>query len=351
MAGGTQRRVAVVLFNLGGPDNLAAVRPFLFNLFSDPAIIGLPAPARIPLAALVAALRNRSAKANYARMGGASPLVPETQAQSAALETALRSQLPDATVETFIAMRYWNPLSAEAAAAVADFAPDEIVLLPLYPQFSTTTTASSIEAWKAVYRGPGRSRSICCYPTLQGVVEAHARRIEAAWAEAGRPAPVRLIFSAHGLPESVVQAGDPYASQVAATAEAVAARLPEALSDWRIAYQSRVGPMRWLAPTTLDEIEAAAKDGVGVVISPIAFVSEHVETLVELDHDYRGRAEAAGLSAYVRAPTLGVEEAFIEGLASLVAAALERPGGAEPGSGFTCAAAWSKCPRSSRGKA
>jgi ferrochelatase len=351
MAGGAQRRVAVVLFNLGGPDNPKAVRPFLFNLFADPAIIGLPTIARIPLAALIAGLRNRSATANYARMGGASPLVPETEAQSAALETALRGQMPDAVVETFIAMRYWNPLSAEAAAAVADFAPDEIVLLPLYPQFSTTTTASSVEAWRSVYRGPGRTRSICCYPTLEGLVAAHARRIEEAWAAAARPEPVRLIFSAHGLPESVVAAGDPYASQVTATAEAVAARLPKELSDWRIAYQSRVGPMKWLSPTTLDEIEAAAKDKVGVVISPIAFVSEHVETLVELDHDYRLRAEAAGVTTYIRAPTLGVEPAFIEGLIALVATALGQPDGAEPGSGFTCAAAWSKCPRSSRGKA
>jgi ferrochelatase len=234
---------------------------------------------------------------------------------------------------------------------VADFAPDEIVLVPLYPQFSTTTTASSIDAWRAVYRGSGRTRSICCYPVLEGLVAAHARRIEDAWAAAGRPQPARLIFSAHGLPESVVQAGDPYASQVAATAEAVAERLPKALSDWRIAYQSRVGPMKWLGPTTLDEIEAAAKDGVGVVISPIAFVSEHVETLVELDHDYRLRAEAAGLKGYVRTPALGVEAAFIEALAGLVGAALERSDGAEPGSGFTCGAAWSKCPRSSRGKA
>ena len=350
MAAEAQRRVAVVLFNLGGPDNLDAVRPFLFNLFSDPAIISLPAVARIPLAALIAGLRNRSARANYARMGGASPLLAETEAQSAALETQAarccrtRRSRPSSPCAG-------NLLSAEAAAAVANFAPDEIVLLPLYPQFSTTTTASSIEAWKTIYRGPGRSRAICCYPTLAGVVEAHARRIEAAWAAAGRPAPVRLIFSAHGLPESVVEAGDPYASQVAATAEAVAARLPKALSDWRIAYQSRVGPMKWLGPTTLEEIDAAAKDGVGLVISPIAFVSEHVETLVELDHDYRRRAEAAGLSAYVRAPTLGVEAAFIEGLAALVIAALERSGGAEPGSGFTCDAAWSKCPRSSRGKA
>jgi ferrochelatase len=344
-------RLAVVLFNLGGPDALKSVRPFLFNLFSDPAIIGLPGSARIPLAALIAGVRNRSAKLNYARMGGASPLLTETEAQSAALKTALHDHLPDAEAETFIAMRYWPPFSAETAAVVAAFAPDEIVLLPLYPQFSTTTTASSIAAWKAVYRGAGRTRSVCCYPTLEGLVAAHARRIEAAWEAAGRPEPVRLIFSAHGLPERVVRAGDPYAAQVAATAQAVAMRLPTSLSDWRIAYQSRVGPMRWLAPTTLDEIEAAARDGVGAVISPIAFVSEHVETLVELDRDYRLRAEAAGISAYVRAPTLGVEAAFIDGLAGLVTAALGRPGGVAPGSGFTCAPAWSKCPLQRRGEA
>jgi ferrochelatase len=344
-------RVAVVLFNLGGPDGPRAVRPFLFNLFKDPAIIGLPALLRYPLAALIAATRTPSARRNYAHMGGGSPLVPETEAQAEALQAALTAGLSDTEVELFVAMRYWAPFSEETAAAVADFAPDEIVLLPLYPQFSTTTTASSLAAWNAAYCGPGRSRAVCCYPILGGFVEAHARRIEAAWDVAGRPTPVRLIFSAHGLPEQVVEAGDPYASQVAATAEAVAARLPVGLSDWRIAYQSRVGPMQWLGPTTLDEIEAAARDGLGVVISPIAFVSEHVETLVELDHDYRRRAEAAGIGAYVRAPTLGVEAAFIDGLAGLVAAALDRPAGIGPGSGFTCAAAWSKCPYQDRGEA
>jgi ferrochelatase len=161
---------------------------------------------------------------------------------------------------------------------------------------------------------------------------------------------VRLIFSAHGLPEQVIAAGDPYASQVEATARAVAEQLGERF-DWRIAYQSRVGPMAWLKPTTLDEIAAAARDGQGVIICPIAFVSEHVETLVELDHDYRLRAEALGCPAYIRAPALGVEAAFVEGLAGLVAAALERDGGVAPGSGFTCGLAWSKCPRSGRGEA
>jgi ferrochelatase len=339
----TPRRIAVVLFNLGGPDSLAAVRPFLFNLFSDPAIIGGPAIVRYPLAALLAGLRARLARANYARMGGASPLSPETERQAAALKARLAAALPDCIVEVVIAMRYWRPFAADAAAAVEAFAPDEIVLLPLYPQFSTTTTASSLTAWAAAYRGPGGARAVCCYPAAGALAEAHAERIETAWAAAGNPAPVRLIFSAHGLPERVVDAGDPYQAQVEATAAAVAERLGGTW-DWRIAYQSRVGPLKWLGPTTLESIDAAVADGVGVVICPIAFVSEHIETLVELDHDYRLHAEAMGCTAYVRAPALGVEAGFIEALAEIVSGALGRPGGAGPGSPFTCAASWSKCP-------
>jgi ferrochelatase len=234
-------------------------------------------------------------------------------------------------------------MATETAAAVEAFAPDEVILLPLYPQFSTTTTASSLAAWAKAYRGSGRPRAVCCYPVLGGIVSAHAARIEAAWAAAGRPAPVRLIFSAHGLPESVVAAGDPYAEQVRATAEAVAGALKTPLG-WTIAYQSRVGPMAWLGPSTLAAIEAAVAEGLGVIVSPIAFVSEHVETLVELDHDYRARAEALGCRAYVRAPALGVEQAFIDGLADAVEHARAQTADIAPGSAFTCAAAWSKCP-------
>ena len=220
-------RVAVVLFNLGGPDGADAVRPFLFNLFSDPAIIALPGVLRYPLAALISAARVRLAKLNYGRMGGSSPLLAETEAQAKALTATIEG----AEVEVFIAMRYWRPESAEAAVAVAAFRPDEIVLLPLYPQFSTTTTASSLVAWNRVYRGPGRATAVCCYPTLAGLAEAHARRIEAAWSQAGRPGLVRLIFSAHGLPERVVAAGDPYEAQVRPPRpQAVAARLTTRVS-------------------------------------------------------------------------------------------------------------------------
>ena len=172
-------RLAEVLFNLGGPDGPRAVRPFLVNLFNDPAIITLPNPARLALAALISTTRAKSARANYARMGGGSPLLPETKAQAAALEVALKEAGYDARV--FIAMRYWKPDSAETAAAVKAFAPGEIVLLPLYPQFSSTTTASSLAVWRKAYDGPGKVRAVCCYPLAEGLIEAHAAKIRDAW--------------------------------------------------------------------------------------------------------------------------------------------------------------------------
>jgi ferrochelatase len=244
-------------------------------------------------------------------------------------------------------MRYAPPLTIDAARAVATFAPDEVVLLPLYPQYSTTTTASSLAAWRKTYRGGGRSREVCCYPTETGLIWAHAERIETAWARAGRPRPVRLLFSAHGLPEQAVEAGDPYQSQVEATAAAVAARL-DLTSDWRVCYQSRVGPLAWLKPYTADAIREAGREGLAVIVAPIAFVSEHLETLVELDHDYARLAVAAGCSGYIRAPALSLHTAFIEGLAETVVRALGRSEGLAPGSNFACAAEWSKCPYRSR---
>jgi ferrochelatase len=338
-------KIAVVLFNLGGPDSPAAVRPFLFNLFNDPAIIGLPGIVRTPLAALISSRREASAKANYAIMGGASPLLPESQAQANALEIALAA--PGDEVRCFIAMRYWKPFSAETAAAVAAFAPDEIVLTPLYPQYSTTTTGSSLAVWRKAYRGPGRSRAICCYPTLGGLAAAHAARIEAAWAAAGGSGPARLLFSAHGLPESVIAKGDPYQAQIEATAAAVVAKLSAAW-DWKIAYQSRVGPMKWIGPATDQAIAEASAQGLSLLVVPIAFVSEHIETLVELDHEYGAMARAKGCRSYVRAPALGIEAAFIDGLAGAVRTALERPGGIGPVGDWTCPAAWSQCPRTER---
>ena len=336
-------RLAVVVFNLGGPDGPDAVRPFLFNLFRDKAIIGAPAPVRYPLAAFISATRAKGARANYALMGGGSPLLPETRKQAEALQAELVSRRPGDEVRVFVAMRYWKPFAAQTALDVSDFAPDEVVLLPLYPQYSTTTTESSLKDWKKAYRGPGQSRTVCCYPVSDGLADAHARAIRGVWEAAGRPAGIRLLFSAHGLPERVVAGGDPYQAQVEATAAAVAARLPE-FSDWKISYQSRVGPLKWIGPSTDDEIRLAGAQGAGVLVSPIAFVSEHVETLVELDHEYAELAHESGCPVWLRAPAPGTDPDFISALAGAVATALERSGGVAPDGNWACPRAHGRCP-------
>jgi len=335
-------KLAVVLFNLGGPDSLEAVRPFLFNLFKDPAIIQLPALARYPLAALISTTRAKASQANYALMGGRSPLLPETQAQATMLEAELKAQGHEAKV--FVAMRYWKPFADETAKAVAAFAPDEIVLLPLYPQYSTTTSGSSLADWARAYTGPGRTRTVCCYPSARGVAEAHAAEIRRVWDAAGRPEGVRLLFSAHGLPQQVVDGGDPYQAQVQATAEAVAALLPE-FTDRQVCYQSRVGRLKWLEPSTEAAIRQAGVDGKGVLVCPIAFVSEHVETLVELDREYGELAETLKVHPYLRAHTPGVQPSFIAELAAAVTQALPR-GGVAPHGAWRCPAAHGKCARS-----
>lgn len=319
----SNRRVAVVLMNLGGPDGPDAVKPFLFNLFNDPAIIGLPGFLRTPLARLISSRREQPAQANYALMGGGSPLLPETLKQAGALGDHLQRAAPGDETRVFVAMRYWHPMTPETARAVADFQPDHVVLLPLYPQFSTTTTASSLKAWHAVYDGPGEVHAICCYPDAEGWIEAQAQGIRRQIELAGG-ARLRVLFSAHGIPQNRVKAGDPYQAQVEATARALVAKL--GLVDWQVCYQSRVGPLKWLGPSTDEAIRMAGADGVGAVVVPIAFVSEHIETLVELDHEYGLLAAGAGCAPYLRAPAVGVEPTFVAALAEAVGQALERPG-------------------------
>jgi ferrochelatase len=317
----------------------------LENLFSDPAIIGLPWIARRPLAALIARLRRKSATANYAIMGGASPLLAETEAQAQALEDYLKGLLPDQDTRVFIAMRYWRPLTRQAAEEVAKFRPDEVVLAPLYPQFSTTTTGSSLKAWREAYRGSGRVRTLCCWYDNPGLVEAHAAQIHAVWEAAGRPK-VRLLFSAHGLPERIVEQGDPYQWQVEQTCAKVAAHLGEGW-DWQVCYQSRVGPLKWLGPSTPQAIAAAGEEGLGVLIDPIAFVSDHIETLVELDQEYAEMAHELGVGVYLRAPVVGVSPSLIEGLGGAVARATCRVG---PGpDGGACPNTFGRCPRRQEG--
>jgi ferrochelatase len=339
-----KRRVAVILFNLGGPDGPNDVRPFLRNLFRDPAIIAAPGLAREALAILISTTRAKSARANYALMGGGSPLLAETRKQAAALETSLKATRTDVEWKVIVGMRYWKPTVAQAAAEASAWGATEAVLLPLYPQFSTTTTASSLTAWfKAAPEIP--ARTICCYPDAKYFVRAHAGRIEAAWRRAGAPANIRVLFSAHGLPKRVVDDGDPYQWQVERTVAAVAALLPPELADHVVCYQSRVGPLEWIGPSTEEEIRRAGSQGKSVLVSPIAFVSEHVETLVELDHEYGKVAEETGVPVYLRAAALGLDALYIAALAELATNALAGPPGLKPpGGARICPSSCGKCP-------
>ncbi|MDX2274264.1 MAG: ferrochelatase [Hyphomonadaceae bacterium] len=338
----TSRRVAVIMFNLGGPDSLEAVRPFLFNLFNDGAIISVPQPFRFLLAQLISRTREKSAQENYAKMGGKSPLLEETEKQARALEHELAQRTTNVTFKCFPAMRYWRPFTKDAARAAKDWGATDVILLPLYPQFSTTTTGSSLKAWRGVSDLP--AATICCHPSAGAFAEAHADAIIEAWRAGGSPAKPRVLFSAHGLPQRVIDAGDPYQWQIEKSAEAIRTRLP---ADWEtsICYQSRVGPLKWIGPSTEEEIERAGHDKRGVIVSPIAFVSEHIETLVELDIDYAQRAEALGLPYYLRAKALGVHPRFIAALADLTERALAAPGTVQSESGGrVCPAACGACP-------
>ena len=307
-------KVAVVLFNLGGPDCPEAVEPFLFNLFNDRAIIGVPQPFRWLLAKLISRRRAPIARAIYQRIGGRSPLLPETEAQARALEAAL-----GAGFRVFIAMRYWHPFTAEAVAEIKAWGAKRVILLPLYPQYSTTTTQSSLACW---YREAARAgliarvETICCYQVEPGMISGFAEGVTTALTEASKAGAVRVLFSAHGLPKKVVDRGDPYPGQVVQTAAAVATA--SGAGAWVVCYQSRVGPLEWIGPSLETELERAARDRVGVVVVPIAFVSEHSETLVELDIEYRHRAEALGVPNYIRVPAIGCHPSFIGGLADLV---------------------------------
>lgn len=312
------KRIAVVLFNLGGPDSLDAVRPFLVNLFSDPAIIRLPGVFRWGIARLIAARRTPVAREIYEKLGGRSPILAETEAQARALEAALADL---GEVKVFIAMRYWHPRAAETVLAVKEFRPEATVLLPLYPQFSTTTTGSSLAEWGRLAEMANTS-AISNYPDEPGFVGAVRELIERSLAEIGRSEDVRILFSAHGLPQSVVDGGDPYPKEVETSVRAVLRALPRQPLDWAICYQSRVGPLKWLEPSIEAELRRAAEDRKGVLIVPIAFVSEHSETLVELDIEYRRLAESLALPVYKRVPTVGTNQSFIDGLARLVGRAL-----------------------------
>ena len=339
-------KTAVVLFNLGGPDKPESVRPFLFNLFNVPAIIGAPGPIRWLLAQAISRRRAPVAREIYANLGGGSPLLPNTVEQLQALEQAL--QFADmGEVRCFIAMRYWHPLTEEAVQQVVSYGPDRIVLLPLYPQFSTTTTGSSVNAWRQAGARAGLDVPVftaCCYPTVAGFIDKVAGSITDVMERFSAQKP-RVLFSAHGLPKKVVDRGDPYQWQVEQTAGAVVARLAIEDLDWVVCYQSRVGPLEWIGPSTDDEIKRAGSEKKPLAVVPIAFVSEHSETLVELDIEYAKLAEEQGVPQYERVPTVGAAAGFVDGLVEVVKAVIAAD--ATPCSQLgrrLCTATWSQCP-------
>ena len=328
MSGNDHHRVAVILFNLGGPDQPSAIRPFLFNLFNDPAILSVSPLVRPLLAWVLASRRLGPATEIYRHLGGRSPLLENTLAQAHALEAALGGT---DRFRTFVTMRYWHPFASEVAPAVKAYDPDRILLLPLYPQWSTTTTASSFRAWRRACRRIGLDRptnSVCCYPVEPGFIEAIAGFIRERFADLTRYGRPRVLFSAHGLPKRVIDRGDPYQWQCEQTAAAVAAAVKIPDLDWINCYQSRVGPLEWIGPATDAEHERAGHDRRPVLVVPIAFVSEHSETLVELDIEYRELASRCGVPAYVRVPTVGTTPTFIDGLATLIRTTVTKAEGA-----------------------
>lgn len=340
-------RLAIVLFNLGGPDSPAAVRPFLFNLFNDPAILRVPGFLRWALAQVISRRRAPIAQEIYAQLGGGSPLLPNTKAQAAALKDRLLEQMPpDTEILCLPAMRYWHPFAGETAEQVRAFKPDQVILLPLYPQFSTTTTASSLKDWDKHAKLDAPSAAVCCYPFNDGFAVAGAQLIKQSLEKirAAGHTP-RLLLSAHGLPKKIVDGGDPYAWQVEQTAAKVIAELGEPDLDWQVCYQSRVGPLEWIGPSTDAEIERAGHDKRAIAIFPVAFVSEHSETLVEIEIEYREKAHEAGVPMFERVPAVGVAPAFIDGLAKVALEALKpRDRVCPEGGKRICAAGMSGCP-------
>ena len=320
-----KKKIAIVLFNLGAPNNLSSVKPFLRNLFLDPAIIRLAWIIRFPLGFLLSVLRTKTATQIYRALGGGSPLLSNTQKQARALEEKLGAIRKDKDhVRTFVAMRYWHPMSEEVVEKVRQWSPDRVLLASLYPQFSSSTTASSLKQWfkyakKKIFC---ETKILCCYPTEAGFVSGICRAVEQNLKRQKtfkELKPLRILFSAHGIPQKFVDRGDPYQHHVEQTVDAVVSRLvlPKSV-DWRLCYQSRVGPMKWLQPYTEDEIRRAGREQRPILVVPIAFVSEHSETLYELDREYFDVAVESGVPVYLRAPTVGIDNAFIGGLAHAI---------------------------------
>ena len=309
---------AVILFNLGGPDKIENVEPFLFNLFNDPAILNLPTLLRYPLAKLISNRRAPVAKKIYQELGGSSPILKLTNKQSDALVIKLNQTQTQDKYKCFVVMRCWNPRAKDVIKDVQQYSPDEIILMPLYPQYSAATSGSSIKEWKDVCKKNNynvKTSTICCYPTDHNFIKAHTKEILKKIKDLKN---FKLIFSAHGLPEKNIKKGDPYQWQVEQSVKNIVKILNNKNLDWILSYQSRVGPLKWIGPSTEDIIIENSKIGKHIVLVPIAFVSEHSETLVELDIEYKEIAEANGCKNYTRVPALGINEDFIKAMSELI---------------------------------
>jgi protoporphyrin/coproporphyrin ferrochelatase len=319
--------LGVVLFQLGGPDSLESVEPFLYNLFSDPDIIDFPFAriARQPLARIIAVRRAKHVAHHYAKLGGKSPLIENTMRQAAALEARLRQTL-DARV--VVAMRYWHPFTAEAIAELEHHRPAEVVLLPLYPQYSKTTTGSSFHEWARSFHPNGwnpRIHKVEEFHEDEAYLEAVRQSIDRELAEFPDARNVDFVFSAHSVPVAVVEGGDPYQRQIERTVELVWQR-----GRWpgrrHLCYQSKVGASKWLRPSMHETIrKLAAERRRHVLVAPISFVSDHIETLHEIEIEHHEQAIGLGIEQFRMVPGLNDTPAFIEALASLVHSRVARP--------------------------
>ena len=311
-------RKAVILFNLGGPDKLESVEPFLFNLFNDPVILNLPAIFRYPLAKLISNRRAPIVKKIYKEIGGSSPILKLTENQSDALEKNLNQNKPKKEYKCFVVMRYWHPRAEEVIKNVKLYNPNEIILMPLYPQYSAATSGSSIKEWNKVCEKNNfkiKTSTICCYPTDENFISAHINEIDKKIKNLNN---FKLIFSAHGLPQKNIKQGDPYQWQVEQSVNKIVKNLNYNNLDWILSYQSRIGSLKWIGPSTDSVIIENSKIGKHIVLVPIAFVSEHSETLVELDIEYKKLATDNGCIQYTRVPALGTNEHFIKAMSELI---------------------------------
>jgi len=302
--------VGVVLLNMGGPDSLEAVRPFLYNLFSDRDIIRLgPRSMQKPLAWLISFFRSKKSRKYYQQVGGRSPLREITEAQAMALEASL-----GAGFKVYVAMRYWHPLMSDTLRQIRQDGIKRLIALTLYPHYSKATTGSSIAELKRISQG-FEIDFIEQWYDWPLYIDALLETIQDGLATFEEPDNVDVLFSAHSLPEYFIKEGDPYLDHIKATIAELTKKQP---MNWHLSFQSRSGPVKWLSPSTDEMIQHLAKKGCRqLLVVPISFVSDHIETLYELDILYKNQAESYGIT-FRRCRALNTSDKLIEALKELV---------------------------------